>query len=50
MSFASLMFTFFFLPVVIVLYFLAKEKYRNYILLAASLLFYAYGDRSLSLL
>ena len=44
MSFASLMFTFFFLPVVIVLYFLAKEKYRNYILLAASLLFYAYGE------
>lgn len=44
MVFSSLFFTFFFLPLVMMLYFLAKEPYRNYILLAASLLFYAYGE------
>lgn len=44
MVFSSLFFTFFFLPFVMMLYFLAKEPYRNYILLAASLLFYAYGE------
>ncbi len=44
MVFSSLLFTFFFLPPVVILYFLAKEKYRNYILLIASLLFYAYGE------
>lgn len=45
MVFSSLLFAFFFLPIVIMLYFLAKEQYRNYILLAASMLFYAYGER-----
>lgn len=44
MVFSSLFFTFFFLPIVIVLYYLAKEKYRNYILLVASLYFYSYGE------
>ena len=44
MVFSSLIFTFYFLPVVLLLYYLAKEKYRNYILLAASLCFYAYGE------
>ena len=44
MVFSSLLFTFFFLPAVLILYFLAKKEYRNYILLAASLLFYAYGE------
>ncbi len=44
MVFSSLLFTFFFLPVVFVLYYAAAEKYRNFILLAASLLFYAYGE------
>lgn len=44
MVFSSLFFTFIFLPVVLLLYFVAKEKYRNYILLAVSLLFYAYGE------
>ncbi|MCR4657655.1 MAG: MBOAT family protein [Lachnospiraceae bacterium] len=44
MVFSSLVFTFIFLPVVVALYFIAKDKYRNYILLAASLLFYAYGE------
>lgn len=44
MVFSSLPFTFFFLPLVLGLYFLAKERYRNYLLLVASLLFYAYGE------
>ena len=44
MVFSSLIFSFFFLPLVIILYFLAKDKYRNYILLSASLFFYAYGE------
>lgn len=44
MIFSSILFTFGFLPIVIFLYFLAKEKYRNYILLVASIIFYAYGE------
>lgn len=44
MVFSSLIFTFLFLPIVLVLYYLAQDKYRNYILLIASLLFYAYGE------
>ena len=44
MVFSSLIFTFYFLPVVLLLYYLAKDSYRNYILLAASLCFYAYGE------
>ncbi len=44
MVFSSLLFVFFFFPFVIFLYFLAKNQYRNYILLAASILFYAYGE------
>lgn len=44
MVFSSLYFSFFFLPIVVILYYLAKEKYRNYILLIASLYFYSYGE------
>lgn len=44
MVFSGLLFTFLFLPIVIILYYLAKEQYRNYILLIASLLFYSYGE------
>lgn len=44
MVFSSLIFTFFFLPLILCLYFLAKDQYRNYILLAASIIFYAYGE------
>ena len=44
MVFSSLIFAFFFLPAVIFLYYLSKEKYRNYILLIASILFYSYGE------
>ena len=44
MLFSSLTFLFLFLPVLLCLYFISKEKYRNYILLIASLLFYAWGE------
>lgn len=44
MVFSSLLFAFFFLPAVVILYFFAKDKYRNYLLLIASLLFYSYGE------
>lgn len=44
MVFSSLLFTFLFLPVTLLFYYLGQERYRNYILLAASLLFYAYGE------
>ena len=44
MLFSSTIFLFLFLPIVFLLYFLAKERYRNVILLAASLYFYAYGE------
>lgn len=44
MVFSSLLFTFFFLPIIVILYYLSKEEYKNYILLAASLIFYSYGE------
>lgn len=44
MVFSSLIFAFYFFPIVLLLYFLAKDRYRNYVLLGASLLFYAYGE------
>lgn len=44
MLFSSTIFLFLFLPIVLAVYFLAKEKYRNAVLLAASIFFYAYGE------
>ena len=44
MVFSSLLFVFVFLPIVIILNYVAKDNYRNYILLIASLVFYAYGE------
>lgn len=44
MLFSSLIFTFMFLPCVVVLYYLCKDKYKNAILLLCSLIFYAYGE------
>ncbi len=44
MLFSSNIFLFLFLPVVMALYFFAKDKFRNVILLVASLYFYAYGE------
>ncbi len=44
MVFSSLMFLFRFLPVVLVLYFLAPRKIKNSVLFFASLIFYAWGE------
>lgn len=44
MVFSSLVFLFVFLPLIICLYYLSKDKYRNYLLLVASLFFYAWGE------
>lgn len=44
MVFSSMIFLWLFLPIVLILYFTSKEKYRNYILLLASLIFYAWGE------
>ncbi|MBR6380439.1 MAG: MBOAT family protein [Lachnospiraceae bacterium] len=44
MVFSSSVFLFLFLPVVLALYYLAAEKYKNALLLLASLLFYAWGE------
>ena len=44
MLFSSLTFLFMFLPLTVLLYFLVKDKYKNYILLIASLIFYAWGE------
>ena len=44
MVFSSLIFLWMFLPIVLGLYFLTKESYRNVLLLVASLFFYAWGE------
>ena len=44
MLFSSLTFLFAFLPIVLVLYYLSNERFRNYLLLVASLIFYAWGE------
>ena len=44
MLFSSIPFLYYFLPVVILLYFLVPFKFKNLILLAASLFFYFYGE------
>ena len=44
MVFSSITFLFFFLPSVLLLYWLAGKNGRNLLLLAASLLFYAWGE------
>ncbi|MBC8453540.1 MBOAT family protein [PVC group bacterium] len=43
MVFSSLVFLCIFLPVVLLLYYLTPQRYRNYTALAASLFFYAWG-------
>ncbi|WP_195938256.1 MBOAT family O-acyltransferase [Romboutsia sp. 1001713B170131_170501_G6] len=44
MVFSSLFFLFLFLPIVLLGYYITKDKYKNYILLIASLFFYAWGE------
>lgn len=44
MLFTSISFLYYFLPALIIIYFLTPKKYKNIVLLIASLLFYFYGE------
>ncbi|MBQ6321787.1 MAG: MBOAT family protein [Lachnospiraceae bacterium] len=44
MIFSSLLFLFRFLPIVLILYYAVPSKFRNFILLLVSLVFYAWGE------
>ncbi|SHO43251.1 MBOAT family O-acyltransferase [Anaerocolumna xylanovorans] len=44
MLFSSITFLYYFLPVVLLLYFLMPFRYKNMVLLIASLIFYAWGE------
>ena len=44
MVFSSLLFLFYFLPIMFGAYFLSPKKYRNFILFLGSLFFYAWGE------
>src|SRR5574344_710624 len=44
MVFSSIPFIFFFLPLFLIIYYLVPNKYKNYILLIFSLIFYAWGE------
>ena len=44
MLFSSVTFLFVFLPIVLLVYYICPRKAKNYILLIASLLFYAWGE------
>jgi alginate O-acetyltransferase complex protein AlgI len=50
MVFSSLFFTFAFLPVTVILYYSLGKHFRNIVLLAASLFFYAWGEPAYVLL
>lgn len=44
MVFSSLLFLFYFLPLLLLIYFLVKSKYRNLVLLIGSIIFYSWGE------
>lgn len=44
MVFSSMTFIWCFLPILLLIYFVVKDKYKNYILLIFSLIFYAWGE------
>ena len=44
MIFSSITFLFYFLPIVLLIYYIVPNKFKNYILLAASFIFYFYGE------
>lgn len=50
MLFNSSIFLFIFLPILLAVYFIAKNKYRNIILLISSLVFYAWGEKEIVLI
>ncbi len=44
MIFSSLLFLFRFLPIVVLIYYVAPHKFKNFVLFASSLLFYSWGE------
>lgn len=44
MIFSSIIFIFTFLPIVLAIYYISPKKFRNFVLLIASLVFYAWGE------
>ena len=46
MVFSSITFIYYFLPIVLLIYFITPNKFKNFILLISSLLFYFYGEPS----
>ena len=44
MVFSSLLFLFYFLPAVLVVYFLVPRRFKNVVLLVFSLAFYGWGE------
>ena len=50
MLFSSISFLYYFLPVVLILYFIVPFKFKNFVLLIASLFFYFYGEPIYTLL
>lgn len=44
MLFSSIYFLFYFLPIVLAIYYVVPEKYKNYVLLVASFVFYSWGE------
>lgn len=50
MVFSSLQFLFLFLPIILVIYFLLKDRFRNAFLLFASFIFYIGGSKNLHIL
>ena len=50
MLFSSIPFLYYFLPCVLILYFIAPKKFKNAALLLSSLVFYAWGEPKLVLL
>ena len=50
MVFSSLTFIYYFLPLVLLFYFIIPSKYKNLVLLISSLLFYFYGEKEYTII
>ena len=50
MVFSSLTFLFYFLPIVLIIYYIVPKKFRNVVLFISSLLFYFYGEPKFGIL
>ena len=44
MLFNSITFIYYFLPIVLIIYFVVPKKLKNIVLLISSIIFYAYGE------